>query len=97
MIADAAGSEPRWRRLPEERPRQIIEAAPDKTATASAHQVSRLQRRRKFVRFFPPDAARNAGSATSTVKKTVPAASSVAAMWTARVRTSGSSKANVRP
>ena len=29
MIADAAGSEPRWRRLPEERPRQIIEAALD--------------------------------------------------------------------
>jgi AcrR family transcriptional regulator len=29
MIADTASSEPRWRRLPEERPRQIIEAALD--------------------------------------------------------------------
>lgn len=29
MIADPAGTEPRWRRLPEERPRQIIEAALD--------------------------------------------------------------------
>ena len=27
MIADTANSEPKWRRLPEERPRQIIEAA----------------------------------------------------------------------
>lgn len=27
MIADSANSEPKWRRLPEERPRQIIEAA----------------------------------------------------------------------
>ena len=29
MIADTANTEPRWRRLPEERPRQIIEAALD--------------------------------------------------------------------
>lgn len=29
MIADTAGSEPKWRRLPEERPRQIIDAALD--------------------------------------------------------------------
>ena len=62
------------------------QTAPEVTATASAIQTNRVSWRCSFAN---PDLP-TAGSATNTMKPTVPATSTVAPKWTARAKISGS-------